>query len=63
MNTVTATLIRGIKRFIFYVTEEGEGKGGADGVEEGGTDRDWMDEGEEQADRKKRRYLSIYDET
>jgi hypothetical protein len=36
MNTVTATLIRGIKRFIFYVTEEGEGEGGADGVEEGG---------------------------
>jgi hypothetical protein len=27
MNTVTATLIRGIKRFIFYVTEEG-GVGG-----------------------------------
>ncbi len=29
------------------------GGGGADGVEEGGSNRDWMDEGEEQADRKK----------
>jgi hypothetical protein len=28
MNTVTATLIQGIKRFIFYVTEEGKRWGG-----------------------------------
>jgi hypothetical protein len=31
---------------------------GADGVEERGRDRDWMDEGEEQADRKKT--ISMY---
>ena len=55
MNTVTATLIRGIKRFIFYVTEEGEGWG-ADGVEEGGgTEIGWMKGRSRQTE--KRRYL------
>ncbi len=63
MNTVTATLIRGIKRFIFYVTEEGRGEGGADGVEEGGgTEIGWM-KGRSRLTEKRRYLCTVYDET